>query len=494
LIRSFLAMPDQISETALIGTLLLILWEILAVGTIVNIVMKTRSATGAWGWSMAVLALPFIAVPLYWILGRQHFRGYVESLREARNVNETAFLEFTKTLSPHFARLEGKDLYYAGVLERLSERRFTEHNEVCLLIDGEQTFDAIFEAIDSATDYILIQFFIVKNDGLGNRLREKLEEKSRAGVRVYFIFDEIGSHSLPRKYERSLREAGVGVYPFHSTQGPSNRFQINFRNHRKIVVVDGRVGFAGGHNVGDEYLGLSKRFGKWRDTHVKISGPAVMSLQMVFLADFYWASRSIPPLNWTTVKESDGSGCGGMQSTVLTLPTGPVESIEGGTIFFLNAITRARHRIWIASPYFVTDESIRSALQMVALRGVDVRVMIPEKPDKYIPWLATFAYLGDMEAAGVRVFRYQTGFLHQKVLVVDDHLAAVGTANLDNRSMRLNFEVSIVVLCQEFARQVEAMLEVDFANCREVGGDDYSCRNWWFRVGVRLARLASPVL
>ncbi len=487
-------MFDHFSETALLGTLIFLVWEILAVGTIVNIVMKSRSAAGAWGWSMAVLALPFIAVPLYWVLGRQQFKGYVERMREAREVHERAFRDLTETLSPHFAVLEGDEKRYAGVLEKLSDRRFTKKNEVCLLIDGEQTFDAIFEAIEAATDYILVQFFIVKDDELGNRFRERLEAKSRAGVRVYFIYDEIGSRQLSRRYVRSMQKAGVEIHDFHSTQGPSNRFQINFRNHRKIVVVDGKIGFVGGHNVGDEYLGKSKRFGRWRDTHVKLAGPSVLSLQMVFLGDYYWAAREIPPLHWTTVTPADGSGCGGGDSIVLTLPTGPVESIEGGTIFFLNAITRARHRIWIASPYFVTDESIRSALQMVALRGVDVRIMIPEKPDKIIPWLATFSFLAEMEAAGVRMYRYQAGFLHQKVLVVDEVLSSVGTANLDNRSMRLNFEVNAVVLCPDFAKQVAAMLEVDFSQSREVGAADYQSRSWWFRVAVRLARLTSPIM
>ncbi len=487
-------MFEEWSAQALVGTLLFIGWEILAIGTIVNIVMKSRSATGAWGWSMAVLALPFFAVPLYWILGRRHFKGYLERLREALATHEQIYRQHFATVAPHLAVLEGDEIRYGAVLERLSERRFTKGNEVCLLIDGPQTFEAILEAIGAARAYILVQFFIVKDDGLGNRFRELLERKAGEGVRVYFLYDEIGSHKLPRRYVRSLRGAGVEVHPFHSTQGPSNRFQINFRNHRKIVVVDGRVGFVGGHNVGDEYLGTSPRYGPWRDTHARLVGPSVLSLQMVFLADYYWATRQVPELNWSTVTEADGSGCGGGHSVVLTLPTGPVGEIEAGTIFFLNAITRAKWRFWIASPYFVTDDSIRSALQMAALRGVDVRIMIPGRPDKWIPWLATFACLAEMEAAGVRIYRYEAGFLHQKVLVVDETLSGVGTANLDNRSMRLNFEVTAVVLCRDFARQVAAMLEVDFARCREVGASDYTGRPFWFRLAVRIARLFSPIL
>ena len=485
---------DEDIERFALGTLFVLGWEILAVATIVNVVMQARSAAGAWGWSMAMIAFPFIAVPLYWILGRQQFRGYIEKFREAQEQNERVFDDLATTLTPHFAELEGKNYRYGHVLGKLSERRWTNSNEVCLLPTGRLTFDVIFEEIRGARDYVLLQFFIVKDDKLGVELRDLLIEKAKEGVRIYFVYDEIGSHKLGRRYVRSLREAGVEIHAFHSTQGPSNRFQINFRNHRKIVVCDGRVGFVGGNNVGDEYVETTERYGEWRDTHMQLIGPSVLSLQMVFLADYYWAAGAIPELIWTQVEVSGGEACGGGNAMVLTLPTGPIEAVEGGTMFFLNAITRAKECCWIASPYFVTDESIRSALQLAALRGVDVRVMIPDTPDKWIPWLATFSYLGEMEAAGVRVFRYEPGFLHQKVVMVDDRFSAIGTANLDNRSMRLNFEVSACVLCTDFAGEVRAMLEQDFENCREVFGDDYSSRPWWFRLGVKVARLASPVL
>lgn len=487
-------MSDWLGDNFALGTLVFILWEILAIATIANVVINARTAAGAWGWAMAMLAIPFVAVPLYWILGRQQFRGYAERLREGQALNEQMFTDLTETLDPYFATLNDEQRRYGGVLEKLSERRFTKDNEICLLIDGDETFGAIFDAIREAKDYVLVQFFIVRDDDLGNQLRVLLEEKAQEGVRVFFIYDEIGSHALPRRYVDSLLDAGVEIHDFHSTQGPSNRFQINFRNHRKVVVVDGRIGFLGGLNVGDEYMGKEKRFGRWRDTHVMLKGPAVLSLQMIFVGDYYWATRETPELEWGTVTEGDSFACGSGDAVVLTLPTGPVDPIEGGTIFFLNAITRAKRRLWIASPYFVTDESIRSSLQMAALRGVDVRLMLPEKPDKYVPWLASFSFLKDMEAAGVRVFRYRDGFMHQKVVLVDDDFASVGTANLDNRSMRLNFEVTAVAFSAVFGASVEKMLLDDFAECREVGFEDYAGRKWWFRLGVRLARLFSPVL
>ncbi len=487
-------MFDHSSGKFAIGTILLLVAELWAILTIFNIVMKARSAASAWAWTMAVLALPFIAVPLYWVLGRKTFNGYMEKLQRGRADNEGLIQEMIATLEPHYAKLDSEQERYAGVLEKLSERHFTVGNDVCLLIDGKDTFDAIFEAIEEARDYVLVQFFIVKDDGLGGLFRDLLVKKSREGVRVHFLYDEIGSYRLSKRYLRSLSDGGVHVTDFHSTQGPSNRFQVNFRNHRKIVIADGRIAFAGGHNVADEYLGDDPKFGRWRDTHVQIIGPAVLGLQMVFLSDWYWATGEVPALKWDAVSHSEGLCMGDGNMTVLPLPTGPAASLEGGTIFFLNAASRARERLWIASPYFVTDESVRAALQLAALRGVDVRIMIPAIADKWFPWLAAFSFLEEMEAAGVKILRYGDGFLHEKVILVDDQLASVGTANLDNRSMRLNFEVSIVVLDKVFADRVAEMFEEDFEECRLATHQDYLDRPWWFRLAVRLARLAAPIL
>ncbi len=479
-----------------VWALVVFVGELFAVFTIFNIILKVRSAAGAWGWGMAVVAFPFVAVPLYWIFGRRQFRGYMEEFAAVRERHAEVFDDFEKTISPFFVMPEkDTELHrYGRILTSLSERSFTRRNSVCLLEDGQDTFDSILEAMAGARQYILIQFFIYHDDGIGNRIADLMKQKADEGVSVYFIYDEIGSHKLPRKFISDLRERGVKAFPFHSTQGPSNRFQINFRNHRKIVVVDGEVGFLGGHNVGDEYLGLSPRFGPWRDTHIRLVGPSVLSLQMVFLSDYVWASKVIPELDWTHVAGEENSPCGEQNATVMTLPNGPVGDIEGGTMMFLNAITEANDRFWIASPYFVTDESVRSALLLAALRGVDVRILLPQKPDKWVPWLATFSFLPDLLAAGIRVYRYQEGFLHQKTFVVDDVYGAVGTANLDNRSMRLNFEVTGIVFCPRFTEQLSAMFERDFARSREVVEHEPYERKLFFRIGVRLARLFSPIL
>ena len=478
-------------EPRTLWTVVIVLAELCAIISLGHVLMRARTTAGTWAWGLALISFPFLAVPLYWFFGRLNFREYQETLKEVSETHRDLIEGIVEGLEPHYSCLEGPEVRYGAILEKLSPRSFTRDNTVDLLIDGEATFEAIFSAIDAAESFILIQFFIIKDDELGRDLKRRLIQKSAEGVKVYLLYDEIGSHRLPRRYRRELEEAGVQVSEFQTTVVKSNRFQINFRNHRKNVVIDGKEAFVGGHNVGDAYVGRSPKFPHWRDTHVRVRGPAVISTQLVFAADWYWAVRRMPEVEWEPRYIAPEKGM-----TVLPLATGPVEAIEGGTLFFLHCINRSRTRLWIASPYFVPDESIRAALQLAALRGVDVRIMLPEHPDHLSVYLAGFAYFDDMEAAGVRLFRYQAeaGFLHQKVMLVDDQLASVGTANLDNRSLRLNFELSMVVLGPDFCGQVEAMLKEDFEGCREIGPGEYRNKPIWFRVGVRLARLAAPLL
>lgn len=473
------------------GAILFLIAETLAIVSIAHAVMSVRTSQGTWAWALALLFFPPLTVPLYWVFGRRSFHGYIQTMKEATEKHEDQVDTILTGITAYRTPLVSEEYEYGSVVEKLSRHRFTGGNKVELLVDGEATFDAIFAGIESAKDYVLVQFFIIKEDELGEKLKHLLLKKAKEGVRVFLLYDEIGSHKLKRRtYQDVLREGGVKVAAFQSTQGKSNRFQVNFRNHRKIVIVDGCEAYVGGHNVGDAYLGGSKRFGRWRDTHVKVVGPAALSTQLIFLADWYWAERELLKLNWHLGDPSSYQQ--GM--TVLSLPTGPVGDIESGTLFFLNAINRARHRLWITSPYFVPDEPVSYALQLAALRGVDVRVMIPEKPDHKTVYLAGFSYFQDMESAGVKMYRYQDGFLHQKVMLVDDNLASVGTSNLDNRSLRLNFEVSILVIDKQFCRELEKMLEEDFSHCRRVDGRDYSEKSLPFRVAVRVARLMAPVL
>jgi cardiolipin synthase len=357
---------------------------------------------------------------------------------------------------------------------------------VRLLADVRETFDAIFEAIGSARSYILVQFFIVRDDRLGRDLQSRLMKKAREGVRVYFLIDEVGSHALPRRYVEELRFSGARIESFRTTRGRGNRMQLNFRNHRKLVVCDGLIAVTGGSNVGVEYLGESARFGPWRDTHAEARGPVVQALQLPFLEDWHWATEEVPELNW---KPSDSSA----NQVAQVLATGPADDLDMCSLAFLDAVNSARERLWIASPYFVPDQAVLAALQLAAVRGVEVRVMLPSKPDHYLPYLSSFSYYDALAKAGIKLYRYEAGFMHQKVMLVDGVLAAVGSINVDYRSFHLNFELALLVTDPSFARDVGAMLERDFSNCRLVDFAEYSQRSLPFRVAVRLARLLSPV-
>jgi len=243
----------------------------------------------------------------------------------------------------------------------------------------------------------------------------------------------------------------------------------------------------GGHNVGDEYLGKDPKMGAWRDTHMKIEGPAVQAVQLAFVEDWHWAADTVPELTWAPTAAPGGN------MHMLIVPTGPADSLETAGLMFTHAINSARDRIWIASPYFVPDEAVMAALQLAGLRGVDVRIMIPDKPDHLMVYLAAFSYFRDASITGVKFYRYTEGFLHQKAMLVDDMVAAVGTANFDNRSFRLNFEITGFVADSAFAVGVEKMFLDDFARSRKMVPSDYEGRSFWFKLAVRLARLTAPV-
>ena len=457
--------------------------------TSIDAIMSVRTPQGTVAWAVVLNTFPYVSVPAYWIFGRSEFQGYV-NLRRDEDEDIGEYVERARReAGEHAVRLEAGSGELQA-LERLAELPFTTGNQAELLIDGTATFDSILDGIDAAEDYVLVQFFIVKDDSLGRRLKDALIAKALAGVRVYFLYDGLGSIGLPTSYTQELNDAGAEALGFYTTAGAGNRFRLNFRNHRKIVIVDGETAWIGGHNVGDEYLGLDPGFGAWRDTHLKIQGPAVTAAQLAFLEDWHWAADAVPVLNW----EVAGTPLGQPSIKTLILASGPADVRETAGLFFTHAINSARQRIWIASPYFVPDESVMSAIHLALLRGVDVRILIPDDPDHYVVYLAAFSFLDEFSDTNLRIYRYTDGFMHQKTLLIDDTVAAVGTANLDNRSFRLNFEITAVLIDEAFARQVERMFEEDFRRSRVMAPDEYESRSFLFRLAVRTARLMAPVL
>jgi cardiolipin synthase A/B len=453
--------------------------------TSVHAILTVRTSQGSIAWAVSLNTFPYVAVPAYWIFGRADFEGYV-MLRRAENSELSATQQEIARNMDAMRPPPDQETESTRLMQKLAMLPATRGNHAELLVDGKMIFDAIFASIAEAREYVLAQFYIIHDDALGRRLKDALLAKARAGVRCYLLFDEIGSAGLPAGYVRELTDAGVQTRPFNTRQGATNRFQINFRNHRKTVVVDGRVAFVGGANVGDEYLGLDPKIGAWRDTHVKVTGPVTQCVQLAWLEDWKWATKAGVSLNW---KPEPAPGADGI---AFCLPSGPADKFETCTLFFLHAIHAAKKRVWIASPYFVPDEQFISALQLAALRGVDVRILLPGTADNALVQMSSYTFLPELEKAGVQTWRYNAGFLHEKALLVDD-VAGIGTANFDNRSFRLNFEITMLFTEPAFVRDVEKMFAADFAHSTQAAATEFTSRPWWFRLVARTSRLMAPV-
>jgi len=454
----------------------------------VDAVMQNRTPQGAVAWGISLNLFPYGAVPAYWLFGRSDFEGYVMAMRSGKENFSEAQRKFTQAMERY--RLNEKSTgEFERTMQNLAEMDFIKGNRCTLLIDGEQTFESMLEAINSAEKYILFQSYTVRSDGIGEKFKQRLIKKAKEGVKIYFLYDEIGSMGLNDSYLRDLRNAGVAVQSFSTKVGDGRKHQYNFRNHRKILVVDGRTGFAGGFNIGDEYLGKDPKLSPWRDTHMRVDGPAAVALQVPFAEDWYWGARKVlGGLNWQPVVPADGA------SYVLCIPTGPADPHDTCSLFFLSAISHAKSRLWIATAYFVPDQQIISALHLAVLRGVDVRLIVPDLNDSQLVDLSSHIYLDEIAKAGIRTYRYQKGFMHQKVMLIDNEISCIGSANMDNRSFRLNFEIVLAVKDTAFASSLAAMLEQDMMNSAEVKSGIYAAKPFWFRLAVKVSRLLAPIL
>lgn len=453
----------------------------------ISAVMNSRTSQGAIAWSLSMLTFPFLAVPAYWVFGRSKFKGVIEAYNEQSEEIDALVVRAREQLDDRVSCQDMEDPYYA-TLARLCGSRPTTGNQLELLINGEATFASLLAGIEAASTYVLVQFYTIRDDELGRQLRDLLVQKAQQGLTVCLLYDEIGSLPLPGAYLKPLKKAGAQVSGFRATRGWLNRFQLNFRNHRKIVVTDGRAGWVGGHNVGDAYLGKNERLSPWRDTHVRIQGPMVQQLQAVFVADWYWAKRDLPELEW----QPEISGQPGV--TGMIVATAPTQSLETASLMFVHLLDHARHRVWISAPYFVPDGAVMAALQLAALRGVDVRIVVPGTTDNRTVRLAGFHFMMKLAGLGIRFYEYQNGMLHSKTLLVDDKVCGVGTANFDNRSFRLNFEVTSLFKDDQLADEMEKMFEQDFAHSTELDEDSLKNRPFLWRLVVSVTRLAAPLL
>lgn len=458
------------------------------------LLLEFRNPGKAVAWMLILFLCPPLGPVLYYFMARDYKkrkwllqRGPVpfDGIRELLSRRSVIADTLKGMQNPEFAHQER--LY--ALLTHQAANPITGGNRTEVYSSGETAFGAMLERMEQARDHIHLEFYIFRSDMIGSAFGEVLIRKAREGVKVRMICDGLGSFKLERSFTERLRKAGVEVYFFLPPRVAVRNRRVNYRNHRKIVVVDGRVGFVGGLNVGDDYLGLYEKMGYWRDTHLQLEGDSVHYLQLAFLED--WLLASGQDLGDPALFPS-GEGPGGEQVQVLTSgPNLPRNTIQE---MCFNSIAVAKRRIWIASPYFIPDPSVYSALKTAALSGVEVIVIMPYHSDSRLVKLASLSYVEDLLQAGVNFVQYTKGFIHAKVMLIDGLLASVGTANMDMRSFFYNFELTALLFDPDTIARLERDFKQDLADSVPILPEDFARRPRGQKGLELLARLLSPLL
>ncbi|WP_134685117.1 cardiolipin synthase [Brevibacillus migulae] len=462
----------------------------------VLIFLERKNIAATWAWLMVLLFLPGIGFLLYLLLGQNL------SKRKIYKIRDEEFSHFKQQVDDQLAAMESSrypfhdpDMQQHRDMIAMHLRNdlalYTQDNEVEIFTDADSKFERLLASINEATDHIHLLYYIFRKDHLGKKVLNALVEKAKQGVRVRILYDDIGSAGITGRFFKPLREAGGEVAAFFPSWIPFFNFRLNYRNHRKIAVIDGKIGFIGGINIGDEYLGKDKYLGFWRDTHLMINGSAVLLLQSRFLLDWNLATtKRFEPTAAYFPFPQEQKGKTGIQ-IVSSGPHSEREQIRHG---YLKMIHSAQKSIYLQTPYFIPDESLLTALRIAALSGVEVKIMFPSKTDNRLVSWASSSYLGDLLKAGVRIFMYDKGFLHAKTMVVDEEIATVGTANADIRSFTLNFETNAFLYDTSLAAKLSDIFQKDLRDCQEWTWDEYRNRPLPTRLMESLARLLSPLL
>jgi cardiolipin synthase len=484
---------DSVIVTAVLE-LLAVMAHIAVIGAV--LVTRRRDPSATIAWILFIVVAPFVGALVYLAMGRTRIRRTAKRFSRAEAT-------LRAVLSRHDLRRRLSERGGGWADERtqamvrlgdaIASTPASTGNATRALVNADATYREITQAINQARHHVHVEFYIIQPDAVGSGLRDLLTERAAAGVEVRVLCDAIGSNALPSGFWAPLRKAGGHAAVF----GPLSKFlprwrrrdRVDFRNHRKIVVVDGRVGFTGGINVGREYLGLDPSIGGWRDTHVRIEGTAVLSLQQTFLRDWLMTTgEALGDEHYFPDCPSAGD------CLVQVIDSGPDQSWPSVEIYYAQAIALARERVWITSPYFIPSQVIESALTVAALRGVDVRLLLPHKSDLRLVTLASHSYYAPLLHAGVRIFEYARGFVHAKTMVVDEWVTTIGSANMDMRSFNLNFELNVFVFGRQLCQDIGNQFCLDLKAATEVRGE------WERRTGLgrRLvrgfARLLSPLL
>lgn len=475
-------------------SLLSALFTLYTIAIAVIIFIENKSPQKTVAWLLILFINPVIGFILYLFLGQNIRKKKIfknennirsKSLKDIAEIQMNAVKE-TDIFSEDKHALKKRLI---SLILNNSKSPVTINNRSKILTNGYSKFNELKKDLLKAQKHIHIEYFIVKNDNIGNEIKDILIKKAKEGLEVRFIYDSVGSWKLGKKYINDLKDAGVDVVGYLPVFLPQLSRDLNYRNHRKIIVIDGSIGFTGGINIGDEYLGKDKKMGFWRDTHMKIEGEAVYELQNIFINDWYFCTKeNLEDLKYFPKLQYYG------EQLIQIASSGPDTEWQSILQSYFSLITFATDRVWITTPYLIPDESIIMALKTTALSDVDVRIIIPDIADHIVAFWGSRAYVEELLKAGVKIYLYQKGFVHAKTLLIDDIAASVGTANLDNRSFHINFEVNAFVYEIEMAKRLEKDFLVDFENCEELTYEEYKNRGILQKIKESIGKILSPIL
>jgi len=467
---------------------------LLTFALIPRILMEKREAAATLAWILVILFLPLLGAALFFLVGRTRVRRRTRKRIQSRGELESRPGQLPHRLPDCPACMSLEDMSklptkIARVAQFVTETPPLGGNLTEVYIDTNQAYDRMTEAIRQARHHVHMMSYIFRDDQAGRRFMDLLEEKAREGIEVRLLVDAVGSHQLDSSFWWNLENAGGRFAEFMPVLTPRAHWRPNLRNHRKILVVDGHVGFAGGLNIGDEYQGRKRKYAPWRDTHMRVEGPSVWRLQEIFAEDWYFSTDEdlVDPAHFPEIEPRG-------DTLVQVVDSGPDQPHENIHAVFFTAITEAQQRVYITTPYFVPDTAMLTALKAASWQGLDVRILLPGKSDLKMIQMAGRSYYRELLEAGVKLYEHRPGMLHAKTMVVDGNWSTVGSANMDIRSFRLNFEVNLLVFGESFASCMEEIFADDIATATPITLESMQAESYSTRFAEAICRVLSPVL
>ncbi|MBR1935179.1 MAG: cardiolipin synthase [Muribaculaceae bacterium] len=468
----------------IINVILLTFYIITILTTIGVVISENRNPVKSLAWVTVLILLPVLGLFLYLFFGRSPKNMVKIPRRNRRRMRNNHLGSGGK--SGGELTLSGENRQLAEMAWQLLSSPVIGGNAIEVFTSGKEKFEALKADLLAAREYIHLQYYIFENDKLGREIRDILVAKVAEGVKVRVIYDHVGSFHLNMSFFSRMRKAGVEIYPFLKVTFPEFANHVNWRNHRKVVVIDGKVGYIGGMNIADRYVD-GNRLGQWRDTHLRVTGGAVEALAYSFAVDWYFMRREEI---FKQMPQAPAVGDIGVQLVM----SGPVERWSNIAMIFLKAISSAKKTIYLETPYFLPSDSLLKALQAAALSGVDVRVMIPRNPDSRLLRLASASYIKECLQAHIKIYFYDAGMLHSKLIVVDDEFVTTGSTNFDFRSFEHNFEGNLLIYSHEFNKRMRGVFHADLAKCTRVNLGHWKKRPVTQKALESLARLMAPIL